>query len=86
MWESEQGWVMLLRVVQGQLEAAIVRSRLESEGIPVVLQYESVGPLYGITSNELGEVQVLVPREFLDPARRVLFLEEQPKTPEEEAA
>ena len=77
---------MLLRVVQGQLEAAIVRSRLESEGIPVVLRYESVGPLYGITSNELGEVQVFVPREFLDPARRALFPEEQPKTPEEEAA
>lgn len=64
---------MLLRVVQGQMEAAILRSRLESEGIPVALRYESVGPLYGITSNELGEVQVFVPRGFLDPARRLLF-------------
>jgi hypothetical protein len=73
MWESEREWVLLLRVVQGQMEAAILRSRLESEGIPVVLEYESVGPLYGITSNELGEVRVLVPTEFLDPARRLIF-------------
>lgn len=86
MWDSEQDWVMLLGVVQGQVEAAILRSRLESEGIPVVLQYESVGPLYGITSNELGEVRVLVPKEFLDPARRVVFAGTGSKALGEEAA
>ncbi len=86
MWESEREWVILLRVVAGQMEAAILRSRLESEGIPVVLRYESVGPLYGITSNELGEVEVLVPGEFLDSARRVLFLEERTGAMNEEAA
>ena len=73
MWEIKQDWVLLLSVVQGQMEALILRSRLESEGIPVWLQYESVGSLYGITANELGEVRVMVPRDFLDPARRALF-------------
>ncbi len=73
MWDIEQDWVLLLRVVQGQMEALILRSRLESEGIPVWLQYESVGFLYGITANELGEVRVMVPRDFLDPAQRALF-------------
>ena len=73
MWDIEQDWVLLLSVVQGQMEALILRSRLESEGIPVCLQYESVGSLYGITANELGEVRVVVPRDFLGPARRALF-------------
>ncbi|MFQ5694279.1 MAG: putative signal transducing protein [Nitrospinota bacterium] len=86
MWESEQEWANLLCVVPGQMEASILRSRLESEGIPVVLQYESVGSLYGLISNELGEVQVLVPKRFLDPARRLLFPEERIDLSEGEAA
>lgn len=86
MWESERDWVLLLRAVQGQMEAAILRSRLESEGIPVVLEYESVGPLYGIISNELGEVRVLVPAEFLDQARQLIFPKDGPESQESEAA
>ena len=85
MWESEQDWALLLIVVQGQMEAAIIRSRLESEGIPVLLRYESVGSLYGITSNELGEVRVLVPKEFLDPARRIITPEGWPEFREDAA-
>jgi|TARA_B100001971_G_C18013944_1_gene443831 hypothetical protein len=85
MWNSEKDWVLLLSIVQGQMEAAILRSRLESEGIPVVLRYESVGSLYGITSNELGEVRVFVPQGFLDSARRLISLDRRPDSREEAA-
>jgi len=85
MWEFEKDWVLLLSIVPGQMEAAILRSRLESGGIPVALRYESVGSLYGISSHELGEVRVFVPKEFLDSARCLLSLEGPPDSREEAA-
>jgi Putative prokaryotic signal transducing protein len=57
---------------QGQEIAQVIKSHLESEGIPAVLQYESAGLIYGITVDGIGEVKVLVPKEFLEEARRVI--------------
>ena len=45
----------------GLLQAEVIKGRLESAGIPVVLDYESAGRVIGITVNGLGEVRVLVP-------------------------
>jgi len=61
-------------VVQGLLGA------LESAGIPVVLKYESVGPVIGITVNGLGRVEVQVPAEWESEARDLLNAE--PRTGE----
>ncbi len=41
-------------VAQGQIEASVIKSRLEAEGIPVLLQYESLGVVYGLTMDGLG--------------------------------
>jgi len=54
------------------LEAQIVKGRLESEGIPAILQYESAGLVYGLTADGLGETTVLVPEELADDARLIL--------------
>jgi hypothetical protein len=56
----------------GQLEAYVVKGRLESEGIPVLLRYESVGPTIGLSVGGLGEVQVLVPAPMVEQARDIL--------------
>ncbi len=56
----------------GYLEAQIIKSHLESEGIPVILQYESAGLVYGLTVDGLGETKVLVPEYFAQEAREVL--------------
>jgi molybdenum cofactor synthesis domain-containing protein len=56
----------------GQLEANVVKSRLESEGIPVVLQYESLGVVFGMTVDGLGEVKVMVPEHLEQEARAIL--------------
>ena len=54
------------------MEAQIIKSRLESEGIPAMLQYESAGLVYGLTADGLGETRVLVPVELAEEARRLL--------------
>lgn len=58
--------------VQGWLNANVIKSRLEAEGIPVVLQYESLGLVYGFTVDGLGQVKVQVPQPLEAEARRIL--------------
>jgi hypothetical protein len=41
--------------VQGELAANVLKSHLESEGIPVLLKWESAGRVYGLTVDGLGE-------------------------------
>jgi len=56
----------------GLMQAEIVKGRLESAGIPVMLDYESVGRVMGITIDGLGEVRILVPNERADEAKELL--------------
>jgi hypothetical protein len=56
----------------GITNANIVVGRLETEGIPTRLKYEAVGAIYAITIDGLGEVDVLVPANYLEKAREVL--------------
>ncbi len=58
--------------VARQIEAHIIKGRLESEGIPALLSYESAGLVYGITVDGIGEVRVMVPERLADEAREVL--------------
>jgi hypothetical protein len=54
------------------LQAEVYKSKLESVGIPVLLEYESIGPTLGITVDGLGQVQVMVPDDLADEARALL--------------
>jgi hypothetical protein len=54
------------------LEAQIIKGRLESEGIPVLLSYESAGLVYGITVDGLGQVKIMVPEHLAEEAREIL--------------
>ena len=58
--------------VATQMEAQIIKGRLESEGIPVLLNYESAGLVYGITVDGLGEVKVMVPKRLAEEASEIL--------------
>ena len=59
-------------VAQGLLKAQVIKAKLETAGIPVLLDYESVGPIIGITVDGLGEVRVLVPARHADEARMLI--------------
>ncbi len=67
--------LVIVKRVHGLLRAQAVKAHLESEGIPVLLSYESVGPVIGITVDGLGEVRVMVPAHLEQRARRVLLRE-----------
>jgi len=54
------------------MEAQIIKGRLESEGIPVLLSYESAGLVYGLTVDGLGEVKIMVPEHLAEEAKQIL--------------
>ena len=56
----------------GRMEAEIVRGRLEAEQIPAMLAYESVGQVFGLTMDGLGQVQVKVPEQFAEAACAII--------------
>jgi len=62
-------------VAAGQPEAEIIKGRLENEGIPAVLCYESAGLVYGIIVDGLGQVEVQVPSYLAEEARQILRIE-----------
>ncbi|MFC1944871.1 putative signal transducing protein [Chloroflexota bacterium] len=62
----------VIYIAQGELEASIIKSHLESEGIPVLLQYESLSKVYSLTVDRLGQVKILVPKELAEEAKRTI--------------
>jgi hypothetical protein len=63
---------IVIKKVQGELIANIIKAHLESEGIPVFLKYEAAGIIYGITVDGIGEVKILVPKEYAEDARKII--------------
>jgi len=59
-------------IASGQPEAQIIRGRLESEGIPAMLRYESAGLVYGLTVDGLGQVEIQVPSSLAQKAKEIL--------------
>jgi len=68
---SPSDFVVICKV-QGELAASVLKSHLESEGIPVLLKWESAGRVYGLTVDGLGQVSILVPQELADEARLII--------------
>lgn len=62
-----------LTEIQGRLEADMLESYLEAQGIDVELIQESIGhSSYAVLVDGLGRVQVFVPREKINEARELL--------------
>jgi len=55
-----------------QIEAQIIKGRLENEGIPVLLSYDSSSLVFGFTVDGLGVVKIMVPERFAEQAREIL--------------
>lgn len=65
-----------LIVVEGLVEAEIIKSKLTSFEIPSMLKFEAVGRLLGITMDGLGKVEILVKKTDLEKAKELLITEE----------
>ncbi len=59
-----------VHTAHGQLQAHVIKGKLESEGIPVLLQYES--QVFAVTVDGLGEVRIMVPEHLADRAREII--------------
>lgn len=59
-------------VANGMLEAETVKILLESFGIPAFTNQESAGAAYGLTVGPLGEVDVFVPHQHLQEAKKII--------------
>ena len=68
--------LVVVYVSQGPLRAEVARSKLEALQIPVLLRYQALGRILGITVDGLGRVEVLVPEEYQGRAREALREEE----------
>lgn len=79
---AEKPDLVCVRRCQGLLLAELYKSKLEAWGIPVLLSYESAGPVIGITLDGLGEVALMVPAAFADEAVALLDEEQEPDEPE----
>ncbi len=70
---------------QGMLPAQVIRGKLESAGIPTLLRYESLGQIYGLTVDGLGQVRVQVPAEFAETALDLLAVDQGLEETEEDS-
>ena len=69
---DELKWQVLTET-NGRMEADILRSYLEAEGIQVELFQEAVGHhIYPVTIDGLGRVQLFVSNDQLDMAKEIL--------------
>ena len=57
------------------MEAQIVKGRLESEGIPAIIRGEAAGIIYGLTSGSLAATDILVPAAIAEKAIEILNTE-----------
>lgn len=63
-------------IASGQPEAQIIKGRLELEGIPAILRYESLGLVYGLTVDGLGQVEIQVPSNLVQNAKDIVDTDE----------
>ncbi len=70
--QSRRPELITVCVEQGLLRAQVIKAKLEDAGIPVLLEYESIGPIIGITVDGLGKVRVLVPSQYANVARALV--------------
>lgn len=69
---SEQQETKLEKVytASGQFQAHVIKGKLETEGIPVLLQYES--QIFGLTVDGMGAVRIMVPEPLAERAREII--------------
>jgi len=59
-------------IANGMLEADSVKILLESFGIKAYTNQESAGTVYGLTVGPLGEVEVVVPLNQIEEAKKII--------------
>jgi len=69
---DDEADLIVVYTSQGPLAAEVAKSKLEAAGIPVLLRYEAIGRILGLTVDGLGQVEVLVSATHEVEARELL--------------
>lgn len=64
--------IVVVETTSGMMEADILRGLLESMNISVGLSHESAGKIYALGVGRLGRVDLMVPADQADEARRII--------------
>lgn len=64
--------LFLVWKASGYLDAQLIKGYLESYGLQVYTFEESVGTAYGLTTTPLGEVEIYVPTESANDAKKYM--------------
>ncbi len=72
MEKNKKEKLIIIDTVYGINMANIIKSKLESYGIPVLMKYESAGIVFGLTLNGLGKVEIMVPEHMKEQAKLLL--------------
>ncbi len=59
-------------IAHGQVEAQLIKSLLEAEGIPVMIAQEGAGTAYGLTVGILGIAEIFVREQDAEKAKEVI--------------
>ena len=68
---NEEIWKSVY-TVQGEFQAEVLRGLLEAQGIPVHLSQEGIARAYGFGVGPLSEVELFVPPNQIQAAKKVL--------------
>lgn len=75
---AEDNWVHI-HTAMGDPEASVIQSLLESEGIEVKVARESIGRLYSLSVDGLGEVKIYVLEKDAEVAKELIGFREEEK-------
>lgn len=68
---SQENWEEI-EVVNGEIQAEIIRGLLEAQGVSVLLSKEGAGRALGLSVGRLGETLIMVPSSQRDLAMQIL--------------
>lgn len=80
LWPKKPAWrsfdpdepLVLVRTIYSEPQAYLMKGLLEQEGIPVAIQREAAGLVYGLTLDGLGSQRLLVPESLAEEAGELL--------------
>lgn len=64
--------IVVVETTSGLIEAEILRGLLEANGINVWLSHESAGKVIGLSVGPLGQVDLMVPADQTEEAKKIL--------------
>ena len=70
--KDQDSGLTVVATVSGMLNAQVLKAHLEDAGIAAILDYESAGLIFGISSGGLSRIQILVADRDAEEAIEIL--------------